>query len=256
MGRGRGVRCVGPPRRKRRELGTPLAVHRSPRCRRADAWVHLRALPHLPQHHWGRLPRDLAPGSRRTSRSRSTRCQPEPRSLTGRFHREWNIRDAWVKNANGETGHRLPQVEPPRGQLQRPDSPQSAASRSCGSTCTRSPTGPTGSPIARPTTRRTGASAWRTASSSGSRMASTKFVSTPASRMDRSPTASISSQGSAIDEILLSCHACHPSLCNDNLSGVALVTQLAKPSLGGLPRILLPLPLHSRDHRLDHLARP
>jgi aminopeptidase-like protein len=34
--------------------------------------------------------------------------------------------------------------------------------------------------------------------------------------------------GKRSEEILLSCHACHPSLCNDNLSGVALVTQLAK----------------------------
>jgi len=34
--------------------------------------------------------------------------------------------------------------------------------------------------------------------------------------------------GKRRDEVLLSCHACHPSLCNDNLSGVALVTQLAK----------------------------
>lgn len=34
--------------------------------------------------------------------------------------------------------------------------------------------------------------------------------------------------GKSADEILLSCHACHPSLGNDNLSGVALVTQLAK----------------------------
>lgn len=34
--------------------------------------------------------------------------------------------------------------------------------------------------------------------------------------------------GSKTDEVLLSCHACHPSLCNDNLSGVALVTFLAK----------------------------
>jgi aminopeptidase-like protein len=30
------------------------------------------------------------------------------------------------------------------------------------------------------------------------------------------------------DEVLLSCHTCHPSLCNDNLSGVALVTMLAR----------------------------
>jgi aminopeptidase-like protein len=34
--------------------------------------------------------------------------------------------------------------------------------------------------------------------------------------------------GRRSDEVLLSCHACHPSLCNDNLSGVALVTFLAE----------------------------
>ncbi|MBI3466485.1 MAG: DUF4910 domain-containing protein [Planctomycetes bacterium] len=34
--------------------------------------------------------------------------------------------------------------------------------------------------------------------------------------------------GKRSDEVLLSCHACHPSLCNDNLSGVALVTRLAE----------------------------
>jgi aminopeptidase-like protein len=36
------------------------------------------------------------------------------------------------------------------------------------------------------------------------------------------------SPGSSNDEVLVSCHACHPSLCNDNLSGVALATSLAK----------------------------
>ena len=29
-------------------------------------------------------------------------------------------------------------------------------------------------------------------------------------------------------EVLISCHACHPSLCNDNLSSVAMATFLAK----------------------------
>jgi aminopeptidase-like protein len=29
-------------------------------------------------------------------------------------------------------------------------------------------------------------------------------------------------------EVLISCHVCHPSLCNDNLSGIALAVQLAK----------------------------
>jgi aminopeptidase-like protein len=35
-------------------------------------------------------------------------------------------------------------------------------------------------------------------------------------------------RGDEESEILISCHACHPSLCNDNLSGVALATLLAK----------------------------
>jgi aminopeptidase-like protein len=38
--------------------------------------------------------------------------------------------------------------------------------------------------------------------------------------------------GSTGDEILISSHTCHPSLCNDNLSGVALATFLAKHILG------------------------
>ncbi|MGH7793435.1 MAG: DUF4910 domain-containing protein [Candidatus Binatia bacterium] len=34
--------------------------------------------------------------------------------------------------------------------------------------------------------------------------------------------------GEKTDEVLLSCHICHPSLCNDNLSGIALMVTLAK----------------------------
>jgi aminopeptidase-like protein len=36
--------------------------------------------------------------------------------------------------------------------------------------------------------------------------------------------------------VLVSCHACHPSLCNDNLSGVALATWLAKALVDSEPR--------------------
>jgi len=35
-------------------------------------------------------------------------------------------------------------------------------------------------------------------------------------------------EGEGPDEILISCHVCHPSLCNDNLSGIALSTMLAQ----------------------------
>ena len=34
--------------------------------------------------------------------------------------------------------------------------------------------------------------------------------------------------GATEDEVLISCHVCHPSLCNDNLSGIAVATYLAK----------------------------
>ena len=34
--------------------------------------------------------------------------------------------------------------------------------------------------------------------------------------------------GETFDEVLLSCHVCHPSLCNDNLSGIALAAFMAK----------------------------
>ncbi len=34
--------------------------------------------------------------------------------------------------------------------------------------------------------------------------------------------------GDTAEEVLISCHACHPSLCNDNLSGIAVATFLAK----------------------------
>jgi aminopeptidase-like protein len=41
--------------------------------------------------------------------------------------------------------------------------------------------------------------------------------------------------GETQNEVLISCHACHPSLCNDNLSGIALAVSLVK-HLGDLPR--------------------
>ena len=35
-------------------------------------------------------------------------------------------------------------------------------------------------------------------------------------------------KGESEDEVLLSCYTCHPSMCNDNLSGIVLLTFLAK----------------------------
>jgi aminopeptidase-like protein len=41
--------------------------------------------------------------------------------------------------------------------------------------------------------------------------------------------------GATRDEVLISCHACHPSLCNDNLSGIALAVSIAR-ALQSTPR--------------------
>jgi aminopeptidase-like protein len=41
--------------------------------------------------------------------------------------------------------------------------------------------------------------------------------------------------GESADEVLVSCHVCHPSLCNDNLSGVSVATFLAA-DLNSRPR--------------------
>ena len=42
--------------------------------------------------------------------------------------------------------------------------------------------------------------------------------------------------GETAEEVLISCHVCHPSLANDNLSGIALATQLAAGLVTTVPR--------------------
>jgi aminopeptidase-like protein len=41
--------------------------------------------------------------------------------------------------------------------------------------------------------------------------------------------------GETSDEVLISCHVCHPSLCNDNLSGIAVAVKLAE-TMAARPR--------------------
>ena len=63
-------------------------------------------------------------------------------------------------------------------------------------------------------------------------------------------------QGSTDHEVLLSCHICHPSLCNDNLSGIALTTWLAKHLQFEENQIFVSLPVHPRDDRRHRLVKP
>ena len=63
-------------------------------------------------------------------------------------------------------------------------------------------------------------------------------------------------EGEGEGEVLVSTYVCHPSLANDNLSGIAVATMLAKRLLRAAPAPLLPLPVRARDDRPARLARP
>jgi aminopeptidase-like protein len=70
--------------------------------------------------------------------------------------------------------------------------------------------------------------------------------------------------GDTKDEVLFSCHICHPSLCNDNLSGIALATFLAN-QLRVVPRrysyrfLFIPTTIGAitwlalNENRVDHI---
>ena len=61
-------------------------------------------------------------------------------------------------------------------------------------------------------------------------------------------------RGETTQEILISCHVCHPSLCNDNLSGIALSTFLAKALRFEVFAIFLPVSLYSWNDWVHYVA--
>ena len=63
--------------------------------------------------------------------------------------------------------------------------------------------------------------------------------------------------GDRTDEVIISAHVCHPSLANDNLTGIVVATELAKTLLAARPPALhLPLRVRAGHDRLDRLAQP
>ena len=86
-------------------------------------------------------------------------------------------------------------------------------------------------------------------------MPSTKSALIPRWKADISPMARRTCRGESADTVLLTCHCCHPSLCNDNLSGVALATFLVRQlSAAEATALLIPGAVHSRHDRLHHVA--
>ena len=142
--------------------------------------------------------------------------------------REWNIRDAWVKNAKGRTGHRLPEVEPPRRQLQRPGPPAGCQLAELREHLHTLPDRPDWIPYR--TSYYKEDWGFCLTHSQLERLDDGEYEVCIESRLEEGSLTygEYFIPGNRTDEVLLSCHACHPSLCNDNLSGVALVTRLAK----------------------------
>ena len=57
-----------------------------------------------------------------------------------------------------------------------------------------------------------------------------------------------------MNEVLISTHVCHPSLANDNLSGIALATVPGQASEQSFVKILLSVSFYAWDYRFHYLA--
>ena len=66
--------------------------------------------------------------------------------------------------------------------------------------------------------------------------------------------ASACSRDATKTRCLISTHVCHPSLCNDNLSGIVGGGHAGQAAARAHAPLLVPLPVRARDDRRDHLA--
>ena len=215
----------------------------------------------------------------------ATRLQPIPRSLTGDGFRATlgaRRRAPPARGARGAFGDpgagldRPARVERARGvdpragrrargglrrlgaaprRVQRARAGDASRSRSCARTCTRFRTTRTGPPTAPSYYRE----AW------GFCLPHRVLEALPEGEYEVCIDATLEPghltyaecviPGSSAEEVLLSCHACHPTMANDNLSGIALAVALGRELLAAPARRyryrILFIPGH---HRLDHLA--
>ena len=101
-------------------------------------------------------------------------------------------------------------------------------SRRCASGCTRSRTSPTWCPTGPLTTTAPGASACPIASCWSCSRGSTTCVIDSTLEPGHLTYGELRLEGASEEEVLISTYVCHPSLANDNLSGIAVATMLAK----------------------------
>ena len=193
---------------------------------------------------------------RRESRSRSTRCRPERRCSTGRFRRSGTSADAHgrTRAARASSTSRL---EPARAQLQRARAAHAAARRAEAHSSPCPTTGP--DPLPRPpTTHGDWGFCCRTESARRCPTTSTRCFIDSALEPGSLTYGECVHTGRDAEEVLVSCHVCHPSLANDNLSGIALADACSAAHLARLPTALLvsvPVRPRARSASIVWLAR-
>ena len=62
--------------------------------------------------------------------------------------------------------------------------------------------------------------------------------------------------GQVSDEVLVSCHVCHPSLANDNLAAIAVAVRARQAAGSGSAVLHLPFPVRPWNNRRDHVPMP
>ena len=168
---------------------------------------------------------------------------------------EWNLRDAYIADADGtrvvdfrdSTLHVVSYSEPVRTRCRW---------RRCASGCTRCPDQPDLIPYRTSYYERTWGFCLSHRQLLDLQPGDYEVVIDSTLEPGHLSYAELAIEGEGEGEVLISTYVCHPSLANDNLSGIAVATMLAKQLLERALTPHLPLPVRSRHDRAARLAPP
>ncbi len=147
--------------------------------------------------------------------------------------REWNIRDAWIKNLKGDRVVDFRQLQSARRELQRAGSKEGVAVGTEAAPAHACRSIPTWIPYK--TSYYSESWGFCVSAEQAAALTDPEYdVCIDSTLEDGHLTyGECYLPGESADEVLLSCHVCHPSLCNDNLSGISVAVLLA----GGCRRL-------------------